>query len=185
MSFIDISDNELIYLTRSSNEDAKDYLISRYKRRIYGMISSLVGKLGLSNSDYEDYYQESFIVFLKCLDLYDMDFNFYNYLFSALERELKRKKKIQQKHDNTMSLEYCTNDGLALIDVISEEDSSYQNVLLDNYISLNFSEIEQDIIRLKIKGYDCLEISKIIGLSQKNVYRKLKDIRKIMLNSEI
>ena len=185
MSFVDISDNELIYLVRASNDDARIHLINRYKRRIYGMVSSITSKFKISKFDYEDYYQESIVVFFKCLDLFDMEYNFYNYLFSALQREFKRKMIALQKNQNVLSLEYTSNEGVSLIDVVGEMDYSYEDSRVDNYINQNFSKIEQEIIKYKIKGYDCLEIAKLMGLSSKIVYKKLKDIRKTMLNGEI
>ena len=74
MVYADIGDSELIYLMRTNNNEAKEVLFERYKKRIYGIINSYAKKYFLSNVNYDDYFGECFIVFLKCLELYDEEY---------------------------------------------------------------------------------------------------------------
>ena len=49
MAFADIADNELVYLIRADNIEARDYLINRYKKRMYGMINSWAIKYNIND----------------------------------------------------------------------------------------------------------------------------------------
>lgn len=185
MSFVDVTDSELIYLLRANNKEAENYFFERYKKRIYGIINSMASKFMISDLDYEDCFQDCFIVFLKCLDMFDDDYNFYNYLFGAITKDFGRKLQKDRKEKQLLSLENgCFKDD-NLIDMVCEEDASYKRTLLDEYICLNFSILEQDIIRYKMMGYDCLEIAKIIGITPKTVYKKVALIKKKILDNGI
>ena len=180
MVFANVSDIELIYLTRSNNYFAKDYLIERYRKRIYGIIAELTKKRIIKGLDYEDWFQDGFIVFLKCLDLFDIEYNFYNYLLSALKKEFSRKMKQIYENNKIISLDEPNEQGICLLDVIAEEDENYNNIQVQHDIDTKFTKLEQDIVKLKSRGYDCFEISKMIGVNKKVVYRKTKDIRNKM-----
>ena len=185
MAFADIADNELVYLIRANNDVAREYLIERYKKRIYGIINGLSNKLGVNDLDYEDSYQDCFMVFLKCLDLYDLDFSFYHYLYGAIVRDFKRKFKQQKQSNDYLTLSKCNDNDFDVLDIVSEEDTSYNEFVVNEYVVSNFSKLEQEIIGYKVQGYDALEIARLMGLSVKAIYKYISKIKKIMLNNAI
>ena len=89
MSFTEIGDNELLYLIRCDNYQAKQVLIDRYRGRIYGMIKSFFTKNKLKNLNFDDYYQSCFLTFTNCLKLCDDNYNFRNYLKIAIDNNIK------------------------------------------------------------------------------------------------
>ena len=103
--FSNIGDSELIYLIRSENYYAKEYFIERYKKRIYGMINAFATKNCINKLDYEECYQDCFIVFLKCLNGFDNEHNFYSYLSNAIYRRLKTLYSKKRLDDKVLSLD--------------------------------------------------------------------------------
>ena len=185
MAFADIADTELIYLIRSNNLDAKSYLINRYKKRIYGMINDLSSGFPKFSVNYDDCYQDCFIVLLKCIDLFNLDYNFYNYFKGAMIRDFKRQRKSDKENNAYMPLCIYSDTDKDIIDSVSEDDGKYNDVIIEKYIDTNFGKLEQEIIRYKIAGYDAGDIAQLVGVSKKIVYKSIVRIRKIMLNSEI
>lgn len=176
--FSEIGDNELIYLIRNNNYEAKDVLINRYTKRIYGMIKSFALKKGLVK-DYEDYYQDCFIVFLKCLDFFDNEYNFFLYLKSAINRNLQNALKKEQLDKEVYSLDYFIDkdDNLALIDTIADSSYDYGNSDINMFVEENFNEDEKEIIDLRLKGYSINDISIIKKINKKKVCKILKKIK--------
>lgn len=177
--FCDVGDSELIYLLRCDNNDAKECLFSRYKKRIYGIIKSFASK-HMEKIDYDDAYQDCMIIFLKCLELFDDEYNFYNYLTISLDKGLKRKREKESAYQNILSLDYVNQqEDLSYLDLVEDEDVVYSETQLQDFISNNFSEVEKQIIEYKKVGYSYLEISKILGLSKKKMYTITDNIKSI------
>lgn len=178
MSYNDIGDNELIYLIRNQNNQAKECLIERYKKRIYGMINDCCSSITTFNVNYDDYYQDCFIVFLKCLESYDEDYNFYSYLKQAIEKCIRRKINKEKVMLKYVSIEDDLSDNHpCLVDKVSDSAIIYNENELHDYIDESFEDIDKLIIDYKIKGYSYLEISKFLGIRAKNLYKRVDKIK--------
>ena len=177
--FCDVGDCELIYLNRCANNDAKDYLFARYKKRIYGMIKSFASK-SILKIDYEDAYQDCMLIFMKCLELFDDEYNFYNYLSMSVEKGLKRKFTKEKSHQDILSLDYVNQqDDFSYLDVVKDEENLYQESQIKEFIDDNFNELEKQIVYYKRQGYSYLEIAGLLGISKKKMYvisNKIKTI---------
>ena len=183
MSFTDIEDNELSYLLRSNN-DAFEYLINRYQKRIFGFIKNFKLQNCIKKLDYEDFYQECFIVFLKCLDMFDDEYNFYNYLHSAINKKLYKLWKKEAFNENIISLDYSESvENFSLLDVVGEDDYIYSSKQIEDFIDIKLDSITREIFKYKKRGYNAQEISKLIGISRKIVYKKVSEL-KMVLNNE-
>lgn len=181
MSFIDIGDNELIYLVRNNNLEARDYLISRYKKRMYGFIHSFFKKTYVSGVDYEDYFQECFLVFLKCIEGFDENYNFYKYVESAINKTLIKIYQKEEKKDKVLSLDYDTVDkNYNLVDVAKDSEMLYRENEVKLFIEKNFDELNKAIINYKLEGYNGKEIASLLGVSKKVIYDRLNKIREIL-----
>lgn len=178
MSFTDIGDNELIHLIKNDNNEAKKYLISRYKKRIYGIINSYFRTHSICGEDYEDYYQDCFIVFLKCLNGFDNEHNFYSYLSNAIYRKLRVLHSKKRLDDSVLSLDYVyENNDVSIMDVVKDSQQIYVVNELKEYIDLNFDSFSKQIINYRLEGYTYLEIAKLLNINIKTLYRKLYKIR--------
>lgn len=185
MSFMEVTDNELMYLLRCGNEMAKKVFIERYHYRLYGLIKRFDFKKLSDYLDYDDCFQECFIVFLKCIERFDEEYNFYNYLNRAINHHMIRLKKAKERNANVISLEYESDHKPSLIDIVSEDDLEYQNIVVDDYIKENFDSEEQEIIKLKSQGYSGWEISQIMNITVKYLAKKVAQIKEIMKNKPI
>lgn len=185
MSFLEVTDNELIYLLRCGNLAAKECFIARYQYRLYGLIKSIIAKKVNEYLDYEDYFQECFIVFLKCMERFNEEYNFYNYLKTAINHHFIRIKREKDRSNKIISLDYESDNKPSLIDMVSEDDLEYKTIEVNDYIKENFDDLEQKIIWLKIKGYTGDEISKILNITTKRLSKKVFNIKEIMKNKPI
>jgi RNA polymerase sigma factor (sigma-70 family) len=184
VSYSDIGDNELIYLIRSNNYEAKEYLIQRYQKRIYGMINSFKKSSYIQKLDYEDYYHSCFLVFLRCLELFDDDYNFYNYVSGAINKELQKLLKKEKENNDHLSLEYDISDCEYHCDYVSDSSIMYKENELNEYINENFNELDRKIIEYRLAGYNCLEIATLLNVDKKRVYKRLESI-KTKLNARL
>lgn len=181
MSFSEIGDNELLYLIRCNNNEAKQYLIERYRVRIYGMIKSFVLKRKLKIVNFDDYFQWCFITFLKCLKLCDEEYNFRNYVKTAVENILNRIFEQEESYDEILSLEDQVFDrDVYSLDVACDSSSIYFTSEIKKYLDENLSLLDRKIVDLKIKGYKSVEIAKILEINNKEIYKRIANIRKII-----
>lgn len=177
MSYYDIGDSELLYLIRLDNQDAKNFLIIRYKKRIYGLINSFFEKKSIKGLDYEDYFHDCFIVFLKCLKLFDEEYNFYSYVTSAIEKELKKLIKKEINNRDLLSIDMDLRDKDYLMDCVNDCNEVYKETIIKDFISDKLDELDKEIIEYRIKGYSHLEIADILNISKKKIYERMRKIR--------
>ena len=177
----DISDNELIYLYRCDNELALDILTKRYKQRIYGLIERVKNKYGIKRMEFDDYYQTSYIAFLKCIERFDDTYIFYNYIMQAVENVLIREVEKEKKYNSILSLDIdLINEGYSFTDVINDSTSLYEKNIIWEFIGSNFDELSTEIIKCRENGYTGEEIAKILNVSKKVVYNRLGKIKKVL-----
>lgn len=181
MSFIDITDNELIYLVRNNNLEAKDYLFTRYKKRMYGMIHSFFKKACISKVDYDDVYQDCFIVFLKCIDRFDEEYNFYNYVNSSIYKMMIKFIQEEKSQQKVLSLDYDVLDNNKnLIDIASDSEMLYRKSELNSFIEEHFSGIDKQIIDYRLMGYSICEIATLLNINKKILYTRFSKIKSIL-----
>ena len=179
MSFKGISDSELLYLIRCDNYQAKVDLIERYKKRIYGMIKSFVLKNKLNYADFNDYYQSCFVTFLRCIELCDEEYNFLSYVQTAIENTLIKSLKEEKYYEKVLSLEK-EELGLEPIDEINDSKSLYLTNEMYEFLDSKLSLLDKMIVKLKISGYNLVEISKLVGITKREIYRRFEKIRRII-----
>lgn len=180
MSYNDVGDDELLYLIRCNNQEAKDCLINRYKNRIFGIINGYVKRTYINGLDYEDLFHECFIVFLKCLELFDENYNFYMYVENAINNQLHKIIKKEKLNQEILSLEetFYENDCYHQ-DVINDSSTIYKEKEIKEKLITYLDEINKQIVDLKLKGYSYLEIAKMLKLNKKAIYKRVKQIKEI------
>lgn len=178
MIYTDIGDNELVYLIRSDNQEAKDFLIKRYKKRIFGMIASYCKKNFIKGIDYEDYFHNCFIVFLKCLENFDDEYNFLFYVSQSVEREIYHLIEKEKLIREIIPLEdeFLIKDRV-LVDTISDLGVLYRENEINDLIDKNFDRLSKQILNYRLQGYSFKEIADILKISKKRIYKKIDNIR--------
>lgn len=196
------SDEELLYLIRCGQDEAKEYLIDKYKRRIYNWIRHFdYSYLGI---EHDDLLQIGLIRFWEGLDLYRSDQNATLYTFSKMIVMQKIKTILRQSVDKytikdmqVISLnEMISDDGLIYEEVIEDEKIIYQPskiLAVKETTNEYFSEIEKSMTFVEravtqyiYEGYNEKEISEILNIPIKSVYNAVyRSHKKSSLTKEI
>lgn len=196
------SDEELLYLIRCGQDEAKEYLIDKYKRRIYNWIRHFdYSYLGI---EHDDLLQIGLIRFWEGLDLYRSDQNATLYTFSKMIVMQKIKTILRQSVDKytikdmqVISLnEMISDDGLVYEEVIEDEKIIYQPskiLAVKETTNEYFSEIEKSMTFVEravtqyiYEGYNEKEISEILNIPIKSVYNAVyRSHKKSSLTKEI
>ena len=173
----EISDDLLVELRREGNQDAIDLLFERYRKFIYGIINDFVRKQNCY-CDYGELYQESMCVFISCINKYDENSGcFYFFIRRCIERRLNHLFEKEKKYEGIISLdEYMyDNNKETKMDYVEENGKDF--VLYDR-LEEKIDDFASSIIELKIMGYTYEEISNILGVETRSIYRKINKIKK-------
>lgn len=181
MEDILVSDDELIYLIRQNNEEAKRLLFLRYetfKRKVLeGIDYSLYRNLDKSAID--SVYCETI---LDSVNAFEYEKGYFFYFFKevfeknliAYYRKYKYKTRneilLRDYDEENISFELC-------------DDYNYQSDVLDFNLIINYIKEEDplsyQVLILWLKGYRYTEISKCLKIPEKKVYYLLNKSIKI------
>lgn len=171
MNCFKYNDNEIIYLIRSGNEYAYDFINAKYKKYIYSKIK----KFGLN--DIDDSFQEGLIALYHAVisydESYDKTFNRY-FDFVLTNRFVDIKRKVDTNYEVFMV------DRIDNTKFILKEGSSYDIRMEDIYKATSFlSEKESMVFKmLYIEKHSVLEISNITNINPQYLYKLIYQIKK-------
>ena len=179
----EISDDYLISLCFEKNQGAIDFLFERYTAFLYGIICELQKKEG-KYVDFDELFQDAFLVFLNCIQKYDADQGcFYFFVRKSVIRRLEDKMRFMHKTSKISSLDVKMYNVSRenCIDYVAEECeySYYDNTIYERLINRVDGKSGQ-IIDLKIAGYSYNEIAEIMGDNKQGVYRRVRRIKNIL-----
>lgn len=178
------NDNELISLCLDKHEEAMNILINKYKPVIINIINDFYKKYDIYGIDKSDLYQEGLIGLLNAVETYDKDKDilFFTYanacIKSGIMSEIRR--TFRNKHrllNNSISLDKELNDNQLLSDIIHDNSSNPDNILLDKEktkeitqsLKKVLSKAELEIFNLRLNGLSNKEISSLINKDKKYV----------------
>lgn len=194
MEVKDYPDNELVFLIRENNEEAKDILVEKYKYiidiliRKYKTISNI---LGIESSDL---YQEAFIGLIDGINHYDenKEASLPTFLTICIERKMvsaiKKAGRIKNKiMYESWSLEHNYDQfSQPLMYILSDNNSNNPlessikdedlKELVDS-IKEVLSESEYEVYLLMISGLNYNEISILLDKSLKQVDNTIQRIK--------
>ncbi len=196
----DYDDNELLYLINESNEDASNILYEKYKNIVSIKIKKYLkyaNKLGL---EYSDLYQEGMVGLSEAIEGFksSKETKFSTFANICIERQIfsALTKSSRKKHtilNDSLSLDNTYDDNLSLLNFVFDRNSD-PGVYLENKERVEelykkiidvLTDLEKEVFKLKINGFDYKEISEIINKSYKSVdtaIQRIKTkIRKILL----
>ncbi len=189
----DTNDSELIMLYREEDETAKNILYMKYKFIIDLLIKKYNPILKTLNTDYQEIYSECSVGFSDGLSCYkeDKDASLATFITVCIERRIKGiiKKYSQAKYKsvlNSYSLDFMYDDGLSLIDVISDENK--YDPLVNMTDNENCEELiqeakkiltknEWDVFILMIKNFNYQEIAKILNKKPKQIDNAMQRVK--------
>ncbi len=189
-----LNDNELIMLYREEDEDAKNLLYNKYRFIIDILIKKYLGMLSTLNVDYQDIYSECALGFSDGLRSFqdDKETSLATFITLCVERRINAmiRKYNRDKHksfQNAYSLEFIYNDeNDPLINLISDdcnhdplknmmEEEEYKDLI--QRIENALTKQEYEVFILKAKGFNYLEIAKILHKSPKQVDNTIQRLK--------
>lgn len=192
-SLSDKSDNELISLAVAGDQAAFACLLGRYSQLIH---SKAVVKSRLCGCDIvDDLCQEAAIGLLQAVKSYDpakgAEFRTYvetcveNVLVSAVRSYVSRKNQPLNNHEEFNDSEFSgsvisyglPSDSGDPQDYMSESDGFDR--LMDE-ISLSLTDLEKDVLDMRLRGYSYEETADRLGIGVKSVDNAIQRVRQKM-----
>ena len=178
----EISDDYLICLCREKNQDALDLLFERYRRYSVRIIQRIL-KSETAYYDYEEMFQDSMLILIKCLERYDEDSGCFYYFFKkSIERRVIDEIKRVRFEKTILSLDNLKydNGNSSYVDCVAEENNDdYMSDLYDCLIKKLKAE-EKCVVDLRLEGYSYTQIANLTGSNRQSVYRKAVKIKNIL-----
>lgn len=185
-------DNELLYLIGEQNEDATNILYEKYKNIVSIKVKKYLkyaSKIGL---EYSDLYQEGMLGLSEAIEGFkeskETKFSTFanlcieRQIFSALTKSNRKKHNILNE---SLSLDNTYDDNLSLLNFVFEKDSD-PGIYLENKerieelykeILENLTDLEKQVFKLKISGFDYKEICGMLNKSYKSVDTAIQRIK--------
>ena len=177
----EISDDYLVKLFFEKNQEAIDLLFDRYTKFIYGIIRDLQKKEN-EYLDFEDLFQECFLMFLMCIQRYDEEQgNFYFFVRKTIERKISDKLKVVKRQEKFLSLDGLVGERSCLLDYVAEDSSN--DYCSSHLYEMLMNRLDEDcgcIVDMKMMGYSYQEIAKIMKVTKQSVYRCVRKIKNIL-----
>ena len=189
---MDYNDYELIYMAREQNEDAVKVLYEKYRPLLEKKARDYYIKDKNKGFEYKDFLQETMVAFEEALDSFDPESStlFYTFVNICVERQLNTTllRINRKKHkfiNNSISLDYTYEDDFSLNNYIRDDKGNPEDLLIDinnksvlyNKIICKLTNKEKEILDLKIKGFDYIEIAKILDKEPKAIANTLYRIK--------
>lgn len=193
-SYMKLSDEEIILLFKNGDDDAQDFLISKYKNFVRAKIKPYF-LIGASN---DDLLQEGMIGLFKAIRDFDADKNasFITFAEICIVRQVITavKAATRLKHNPLnfyLSLDKPVYDDVednkTMLDVLCElKNSGPEDALilreqleeLEQKLNSKLSYLEKQVLVLYLDGRSYQEISKILECSTKAIDNAIQRIKK-------
>lgn len=193
MNYRDYNDNELVNYVSENNEEAIEIIYEKYKPLITKIATNLYKKYCTNTSlDISDLEQEGLIALNSAMNHYNenKDVLFYTYAKTCIERKiisevLKANRQKQKILNESVSYEINFTEGLNLEAIIKDVTTNPENILIDmenseelmNEIENTLTPFEQQVLQLKLDGFDYKEIAEIIDKGPKSIDNALNRIK--------
>lgn len=195
-SRIDKNDDlELVFQIREDNDDAKDYLYSKYSALIHKEINAFKNRANTLGIDFQDLTQEAMLGFSDAINHFkeDGESKFITFATICIRRQLSN---YVAKFDNSKSKMFVDSvaldakvgkgEGVRLIDQIQSTITSDPLKKLINSETLKetgarmntLSDNEKLALAYDLEGKSVEEIAKITGLTNKQIYNLIFRARK-------
>ena len=198
MNYIEENDNEILHMISENNEEAKEYLVNKYKGVISYTINKYVSNHPLIGFEEKDLYQEGLIGLLSAMETYqdskDVKFSTYasrcieNRIATAINRAMNTKNK---NLNDSISLDYVDpSTGTSLYDFIGSSgiiDDMISKENCDELIKFGDNHLkgfEKEVFMLKVEDYTNEEIAAILKEDKRKVENALFRIRNKLKNTK-
>ena len=188
------NDEEIVYLVRENDEDAKNYLVSKYKYIIDIILTKYKRAAYILKIDQKDLYQEAMLGFIDGINKYDSDKDASLKTFISLCVERRIQNFIRKANTKKNQI---FNDSLSLDNKISDDSESFINLLSDDnkndplntletkerynelkeQIEKILSDFEKEVYKLMVSGFNYIDIARLLNKEPKQIDNTIQRIR--------
>lgn len=204
MNYREFNDYEILNYINENNEEAMEIIYEKYKPLITKIATSMYKKYCKNTGlDINDLMQEGMLALNKAINSYqeNKDVLFYTYAKKCIERKIISTVICanRQKHkvlNESISFEIDLDNNTNLETFLGDSKNNPEKIIVSNESSKEFlddikkslTDIETQVLQLKLDGFDYKEIAQIVGKDVKAVDNTIQRIRnkikKIMKNKE-
>lgn len=190
---MEFSDEELIELYKENNEDAKDLLFQKYNYIIDIIINKYKKAIYALGIDITEVRQDAMLSFSNALVKYvdTKNTSLPTFITVLVERKIQNCIRSADTIKNRLnkesySLEYNYADyNRTLEDYIGSNDNNPLSQLekkeyyreLQEKIDANLSSFEKDVYKLKLNGFEYLDIAKILNKEPKQIDNTIQRVK--------
>lgn len=189
---MEYNDYELIYMAKEKNEDAIKLLYDKYKPLLDKKARECYLLCKNKGLEYNDFLQEAMMGFEEAIISFDPNSStlFYTFVNVCVDRQLNTilAKLNRKKHkilNEAISLDYTYEDNFSISNYIKEDKGNPEELLIEindesvlyNKIISKLTKNEKEVLDLKIKGYNYIEIAKVLDKEPKAIANTLYRIR--------
>lgn len=192
--FRELSDEQLISLTRTGDRDAVEYLMDKYK----DLVRKRARTLYLIGGDRDDLIQEGMIGLYKAIRDYqqDRESSFYHFAELCIARQIYTAVKNSNTQKNRPLNNYVSFDSPEYgesgkngemqrnLEFVKKISNPEQFVLDKEYASMleyelvrRLSEFEKQVLNLYIQDFSYIRIAEMLGREEKAIDNALSRVR--------
>lgn len=191
--YLNINDNELLYLIGENSEDANEIIFEKYKPVIDYYVCKYLPFVSGKGIDYNDLYQEGLIGLDSAIKGFKnkKDIKFSTFAFLCIKRKIFTavKNANRKKHsilNESFSLDVTMPDeNRSFIDFIKSSDGGIEDLLVskenieyfNDMLNKELSEYERRVYDLRVSGFNYEEIANMLDKTVKSVESVLFRIR--------
>lgn len=187
------NDQELIYLIGENNEEATNIIYDKYKSIIDIKVRKYLVQSKKVGLEYNDLFQEGMLGLSEAIKCYKgkKDTQFSSFANLCIDRQLysafiRANRKKHSALNESFSLDFTfEEDGKSLIDFLFDknsdpsikfDDKEFKNELM-LFIKDNLTQLERNVLNLRLKGFEYKEIAKMLNKSYKSIDSAIQRIR--------
>ena len=194
MNYREFNDNEILSYISENNEEAIEIIYEKYKPLIKKIANNLFKKYCKNTGlELSDLVQEGMIGLHSAMNHYkeNKDTLFYTYAKTCIERRIISTiiAAHRQKHkilNESISFEVNLRDSDLNVDVFLRDDNTNpENIVIDkensfelmNEIEKSLTPYEQQVLQLKLDGFDYKETAGILDKNPKDIDNAIQRIK--------
>ena len=180
MDYKGLTDEEMVDLYQNGNEGVMDYILNKYKNMVRGKASSMF----IIGGERDDLIQEGMIGLFKAVKGYDMsgESSFATFAQLCVSRQMYTaiQSAGRQKHNPLNTYISIYEEDFQKEGGVNPEDAFLDNErveVIEEQIDKVLSNLEKQVLELKVAGLDYQEIAGILGKTPKSMDNAIQRIK--------
>ena len=193
LNYRELNDNEILSYISEGNEIALNLIYEKYKPLINKIATNMYRRY-CSNTSLEknDLIQEGMLALNSAINHFkeQKDTLFYTYAKTCIERKIisvviGAHRQKNKPLNESISVEFSNTDDLRVDVLLKDNHMNPENIIIDREneselfekINESLTDLEQQILQLKMDGFEYKEIALIVNKDEKAVDNAIQRIR--------